>query len=145
MAKRQRALDGDTLDQLYLEFSADPEAASDDRGEWPVMNPSYPLRTPLESMMRMRENIPDDESWRREAMGIWPRRTTHVSVIKPTVWRNLKALGPALDVRPDALGVDMSHGLEISVHGCWMREVTAHVQEVWAGSDVGAAVEWIAQ
>jgi hypothetical protein len=35
------------------------------------MNPSYPHRTPLESMLRLRENLPSDDAWNREALGIW--------------------------------------------------------------------------
>lgn len=70
-AKRSAALAGETTDQVYVEFSADPDATLDDRSQWPKMNPSYPHRTPLASMLRMRENIPDDDAWSREAMGRW--------------------------------------------------------------------------
>lgn len=70
-SKRAAALSGVTTDQVYVEFSADPDASLDDRSQWPTMNPSYPIRTPLASMLRMRENIPDDDSWSREAMGRW--------------------------------------------------------------------------
>src|SRR5690606_6154943 len=70
-AKRQRAMGGDVADMFYVEMGADPDADIDDREQWARANPSYPLRTPLESMLRMRENIPDEDSWRREALGIW--------------------------------------------------------------------------
>lgn len=70
-SKRQRALSGDAGDMFYLEMGADPDADIDDRAQWAVANPSFPVRTPSESMLRMRENIPDDDSWRREALGIW--------------------------------------------------------------------------
>lgn len=71
-AKRSSALAGNATDHVWVEFSADPAASIDDESQWPVMNPSYPHRTPRESMLRMRENLPDDDAWRREAMGIWP-------------------------------------------------------------------------
>ncbi|WP_336818995.1 terminase [Gordonia sp. MMO-8] len=71
-AKRNRALSGSSADQMYCELSAPRDAKSDDRSVWPIMNPSHPTRTPIEAMLRMRENIPDEDSWRREAMGIWP-------------------------------------------------------------------------
>ena len=58
--------------QVYIEFSADPGTDPDDESQYSVMNPSYPHRTPPEAMARMRENIPDDDSWNREARGIWP-------------------------------------------------------------------------
>ena len=70
-AKRQRALSGEVADLFYVEMGADPDADIDDREQWARANPSFPLRTPVESMLRMRENIPDDDSWRREALGIW--------------------------------------------------------------------------
>ncbi|MGV8064560.1 terminase [Mycobacterium kansasii] len=80
MAKRNQALKGKPEGQVvltrgnqaYVEIGADPDASPDDQSQWPRMNPSFPHRTPLESMLRMRENIPDDDAWRREAMGIWP-------------------------------------------------------------------------
>lgn len=71
-AKRRQALEGNEDDDMvYVEFSADPEADPDDRSQWPIMNPSYPARTSLAAMKRMRKNLTDEGSWRREAMGIW--------------------------------------------------------------------------
>jgi hypothetical protein len=142
-AKRTRALSGDSKDIAYIEFSADDDADPDDFLQVEKANPSYPLRTPLESIQRMRENIPDDDSWLREALGVWPKVSRHVSVVSPSKWRSMWRTGPGFDVRPDAFGVDMSHGLDISVVGCWMIGETAHIEEVWAGSDVSAAVEWV--
>lgn len=142
-AKREYAISGKSTDQVYVELGADPDSDPDDQTQWPVMNPSYPARTPLESMLRMRANIPDDESWNREARGIWPEISKHVAVIAPSVWKGLHGRGPEPDVPPTAFGVDMSHGREISIAGCWLDGETAHVEEVWAGTDVAAAVEWI--
>lgn len=70
--KRKKALDGLTRHQVYVEISADPDTDPDDQSKFATFNPSYPHRTPLDSMLRMRENIPDEDAWRREAMGIWP-------------------------------------------------------------------------
>lgn len=69
--KRTKALSGEADDMVYVEFSADHDADPDDREQWAKANPSYPHRTPLESMLRMRENLPSDDSWKREALGIW--------------------------------------------------------------------------
>lgn len=143
-AKRERALSGETKDLAYIEFSADEDCDPADMAQVEKANPSYPYRTPLESIQRMRENIPDDDSWLREALGVWPKVSRHVTVIKSSVWRDLLGYGPGGDVRPDALGVDMSHGLDISVNACWIHGEVAHVEEVWSGSDVAAATEWIA-
>jgi len=70
-ARRNKALKGLMLNGIYVELSADPEAKLDDVKQWAKANPSYPHRTPHESMLRMRENLTDDDDWRREAMGIW--------------------------------------------------------------------------
>jgi hypothetical protein len=69
--RRAKALSGKADNMLYVEFSADDEADPDDLGQWRKANPSYPLRTPQESMERMRENLTDDASFKREALGIW--------------------------------------------------------------------------
>lgn len=94
-AKRERAIKlvpaGKSVatggDQMYVELSADANAGLDDKRQWAKANLSFPHRTPLESMLRMRENIPDDDSWRREAMGIWPENAG--GLIAPSVWLGL--------------------------------------------------------
>ena len=69
--KRARALSGKSKDTVFVEFSADADADPDDPKQWAVANPSYPKRTDHEAMLRMRENLGSDESWLREALGIW--------------------------------------------------------------------------
>lgn len=71
--KRRKALAG-ADDMVYVEFSADRSAYPDhldDRSHWARANPSYPHRTPVESMLRLRENLISDEGWMHEALGIW--------------------------------------------------------------------------
>jgi len=58
-------------DAVYVECSADRGADPDDRQQWEIANPSYPDRTPVESMLRMREQLTNDASFLREALGIW--------------------------------------------------------------------------
>lgn len=70
-AKRAKALDGKSKDTVYVELSADPDANPDDRAQWVKANPSYPVRTPDESMLRLRENVGSDESFLREGLGVW--------------------------------------------------------------------------
>jgi hypothetical protein len=69
--KRTKALSGKADDMFYVEMGADPDADLDDRAQWAKANWSFPELTPLESMLRLRENLPDEDSWRREALGIW--------------------------------------------------------------------------
>lgn len=71
-SRRDEALSGEAEDMVYVEFSADEDCDPDDREQWAKANPSFPARTPLESMKRMRKNLRNIDSWRREALGIWP-------------------------------------------------------------------------
>jgi phage terminase large subunit-like protein len=140
---RQEALDGDTDQTLYIEFSADRGEDLMDREQWRRANPSFPTRTSERAMLRLRKKLKVDDSWRREALGIWDELSRHQPVIKPALWAALADVGPERDVAPDALGVDMSHDRRISVAGCWLEGESAHLEEVWAGEDVAAVVDWL--
>lgn len=106
--RRQKALEGKSNNAVYVEFSADEDADPDDRAQWAKANPSFPARTPVESLERMRENLTDDDSFKREALGIWdPEDTNHV--IDPAQWQRcadvssmpVEDLTLAVDVSPD--------------------------------------------
>lgn len=110
-AKRRRALSGDARDMFYVEMSADPDASLDDQRQWAKANPSFPHRTPLESMLRMRENIPDDDSWRREALGIWGELTKSYA-FGAGKWESCALEGdpgPAVDAIAVSVSMDRKH------------------------------------
>lgn len=141
---RQEALDGVSEETLYIEISADRGCDVMDREQWRKANASFPHRTSERAMLRLRKKLPSDDSWRREALGIWDEISKHMPAIKLSLWRNeLVDVGPAAGVRPDALAVDMSHAREISITACWIEGDSAHAEEVWAGTDADAAIEWI--
>lgn len=106
--RRAEAIAGESEDQVYIECSADPDASPDDRDQWAIANPSYPHRTPLRSMLRLRKNLPSDESWLREALGIWDSAGTP-EVIDSETWgfaadmrsMAIERLTLAIDVAPD--------------------------------------------
>jgi phage terminase large subunit-like protein len=106
--RRSKALEGRTRDAVYVEFSADADADPDDQVQWAKANPSFPGRTPVESMERMREQLTDDDSFRREALGIWDAAGTP-EVIDSVSWGNvadpasmaIERLTLAVDVAPD--------------------------------------------
>lgn len=102
--KRAKALDGKSEDMLYIEFSADEDADPDDRDQWLKANPSYPNRTPLESMLRLRENLPGEDAWKREALGIWDPVAGH-GVIPGPSWAD-QTDERSLAVDRFALGVE---------------------------------------
>lgn len=114
--RRDRALKLKPLDQVvgvggkgvYVEFSADEDADPDDLEQVARANPSFPHRTPIESIERMRENLTDDDSFRREGMGIWDPADTP-RVIDEQSWgfvldeasMAIERLTLAIDVAPD--------------------------------------------
>lgn len=83
--RRNKALAGKADNMVYVEFSADDDADPDDRAQWAKANPSFPSRTPVESLERMRENLTDEDSFKREALGIWDAVGSE-SVIDPITW-----------------------------------------------------------
>ena len=99
-------------DAVYIECSAEPDADPDDREQWAVANPSYPHRTPLRSMLRLRKNLPSAESWRREALGIWDSDREGSRAISAEAWKNLEGV-------PDAGGYP-SYGVAFSIDGMRM-------------------------
>lgn len=98
---RNEAL-ADTLpDGAWIEFGADPDAKADDRGQWRRANPSYPTRTPAQSLLRLKRKLTDAD-WRREGLGIWTE-VDSATQIMPT-WHTLAAAeGPA--PAPVSLGI----------------------------------------
>lgn len=106
--RRSKALSGKAKNIVYVEFSADPQADPDDREQWAKANPSFPHRTPVESMERMRENLTDDDSFKREALGIWDAKDS-ARVIDEDSWNGvadaasmaIERLSLAIDVAPN--------------------------------------------
>lgn len=142
---RQEALDGDSDGTLYIEMSADRGCDPMDRGQWRRANPSFPHRTSERALLRLRKKLKSDESWNREALGIWDEVSRHIPVVSASQWRKLIDVGPPDGVKADGWAVDMSHGRDISISACWIEGKSAHGEQVWAGMDINMAVEFIAQ
>ena len=106
-------------DMLYVECSADPECGLPggpdlmDETQIQKANPSFPKRTPWISILRMRKNLKDDDSWRREALGVWdPEGARAWQVVGREQWRNL-AIPPA-DVPQDGA---LAYAVKFSTDG----------------------------
>jgi hypothetical protein len=104
---RTEALSGEATDLVWIEMGADPDASPDDRKQWAKGNPSYPSRTPAESILRMRKKL-TLESFIREGMGIWD--TTDPDDVLPG-WADR-----FLDVEPPPV---VAIGLAVSLDGGW--------------------------
>lgn len=107
--KRAKALSGKADNLIWIEFGADPDSDPDDRSQWPVMNPSYPHRTPKEALERMRENLPGDDAWNREGRGIWDPVASK-GVIPGPSWQDQEDEGSTAVDRL-ALGVEVGPDL----------------------------------
>jgi hypothetical protein len=97
-------------DAVYLECSADRDADSDDHSQWAKANPSFPYRTPLRSMLRLRKNLPSEDSWRREGLGIWDSKGVIGRVFNLDRWGGL-----TVDTAPPTGSV--SYGVKFSPDG----------------------------
>jgi hypothetical protein len=141
---RQEALDGESEGTLYIETSADRGCDPLDRKQWRKANPSYPHRTTERAMLRLRKKLKNDDSWNREALGIYDAIVKQFSPFNGVLGADAVDVGPSDASKPAALAVDMSHDRAISVAACWVEADSVHLEEVWAGVDEVAAVEWVA-
>lgn len=129
--------DGDdaTSNMLYVEIGADDGANPDDEKQRRKGNPSYPQRTPLESIMRLREQLGDDAAFVREGLGVWDRDDAAARLITETEWSETQ-----VDEAPDGVrsfGVAFSaDGERQSVGGVVKHDAGAHVELI--GSQTGS-------
>jgi len=145
-------------DTLYVECSADekighPDGPSlMDREQWKQANPSYPHRTPEASMLRMRKQLTNDDSWRREAMGVWDGTGYKTwQVIGKQQWTDLKipAEGAPTGGRPvfavkfsaDGERVGVAVGVQSEFGACHVEALG--VRQTAAGS--AELVDWFAE
>jgi len=137
--RRTDALAGKSVDTFYVEMAADEDADLDDPKQWEKANPSYPHRTPLEAMQRMRANLKDDDSFRREALGIWDPSGTP-EVIDAGSWGRAK--DPAsMAIERITLAIDVAPNRKVSsvslagqrADGLWHVEL----------DDQKAGTEWV--
>lgn len=101
---------------LYVECSADSNVGQpggpslDDLGQVSLANASYPHRTPPASVARLRENLPDDDAWRREGLGVWdePEEMRELA-LPPDLWRLRTIDSKAVNTAPrmSAIGLEM--------------------------------------
>lgn len=150
--RRREALAGQSDDMVYVEVSAKPAI---DPTTWPVghvdwdavaeANPSYPLRTPRSSILRMLRQL-GRESFRREGLGIWDEDAGSRGVILKSDWSACQTSAAivgtptlALDVSPmlthsgivaAGLTADGRVGVEVTSDGATLLDYREGVE--WA-------------
>lgn len=146
--RRRAALEGTSSDVLYVEFSADEDAASVDRAQWAKANPSYPHRTSDSAMLRMMEMLGDD-SFRREALGIWDEDAKSDSAFDLDKWKLCAVDSPDPDAPTLAYSLDMNpERTRVSVAVCagdpsGVRHVELVADSAFNEQGVSALVEWL--
>lgn len=144
---RRAALSGEVTDSLYIEFSADEKAGLDDRKQWSKANPSYPGRTNTSSMLRMRRRLTDD-SFRREALGVWDELASRKTAFPAGKWLERLIESPSDDWPVAAVGIDMNPDRTwVSVSLAMFSDDGIHVEvaETEAFSESGSVqlVNWV--
>ncbi len=143
---------------LYVECSADSDVGReggpslDDPLQVGKANPSYPHRTPQESIDRMRENLSSDDAWRREALGVWDELETVSRAITADEWSATES-----ETKPEGVksfGVAFSFkGDRVSVAGAAKHDGGIHVELIDASegdptdveSGLGDLADWLAE
>lgn len=103
---RTEAWNGTLQDAAWIEFGAEPGVDPTDKAQWRLANPSYPRRTPAESILRLQRKL-KPESFLREGLGVWTTLDGS-QPIPASLWTALAdPEGASLELRDLTLAVDM--------------------------------------
>lgn len=142
-------------DMVYVECGADPSCGRPggpdlmDRAQIEKANPSFPKRTPWISILRMRRNLKDDDSWRREALGIWDESSGTQPLIPAVLWRDCHVeIAPPTGVQ--TYGVKFSaDGSRVALAGARRPDDgPTHVEVIKSestASGTGWLADWLAE
>lgn len=90
----------------YSEWCAPSDADSDDRSAWAMANPAYGTRISEEAVER-EHGAMDDETFRRERLGVWHEDEDGGQVVDPAVWQARVDTGSQIE-GPIAVAVDVA-------------------------------------
>jgi hypothetical protein len=144
---RERGLEGKDHRLCWCEWSAPTGASLDDREAWAQANPALGLRITEEAIADERNEM-SDAGFARERLGVWASEQ-QLAVIPADVWggrRATEAEMPAMDVTPNALGLDRWHDGTTAISAAWRNaEGGVHVELVAVDvtSDVSAVLDWL--
>jgi hypothetical protein len=139
---RADARSGRLKDGAWVEFGADPDGDDEDRKQWRKANPSYPRRTPEESMLRLKRKL-TAEDWSREGLGKWDEIATAGTFA--AAWRHCVVDLPAETPHPRAIGVAVSVDREWSSIAMSTAGPTKHLGSVDRRAGVGWLVSEVAR
>jgi hypothetical protein len=140
---RNEALAGTLTDGAWIELGADDDADVNDWKQLAKANPSYPHRTPKQSILRLKRKL-TDEDFRREGMGVWDVIGS-ASVIDTITWHEDR--DPAsMAIDRLALGIQVSPDRTITTVGLAGQRADGlwHVEVDEQRNGVDWAVDWVA-
>lgn len=146
---REQAAAGTLIDGAWVEFGADKGADPKDRKQWARANPSYPHRTPAQSIQRLQRKLTAAD-FLREGLGIWDDAPGSSRLITADQWEATAVTEPPRD-GIKSFGVAFSvDGLRVSVAGAMKHADGVHVELVGAHSGsvesgVGPLADWLAE
>jgi len=145
---RREALAGTLVDGAWIEFGADSDADSNDRKQWRKMNPSFPKRTPVQSLMRLQRKLTPAD-WRREGMGIWDDDAEGSRLVSPEVWERTGVESAPEGIRSFAVAFSKD-GSRVSTAGAVKHEDGVHAELVAAYSGpveagISQLADWLAE
>ena len=147
---RTDALAGKLPDGAWVEFGGERNAKGDDRTQWRKANPSFPHRTPAQSMLRLKRKLTEAD-WLREGLGVWDEEGKSASLISESEWSARSVDAPPVQ-GAKAFGVKFSaDGTRVAVCGAMNPgEGPVHVEIVAAHSGLmsegtAALVQWFVE
>lgn len=146
---REQAAAGTLIDGAWVEFGADKGADPKDRKQWAKANPSYPHRTPAQSIQRLQRKLTPAD-FLREGLGIWDDAPGSSRLITPDQWEATAVTEPPTS-GTKSFGVAFSlDGLRVSVAGAMKHDDGVHVELVGAHSGsaesgVAPLADWLAE
>lgn len=146
---RREAIAGTLADGAWIEFGADADAEPDDRKQWRKMNPSFPKRTPVQSLQRLRRKLTEGD-WRREGMGIWDDDASGSRLVSADVWAACGVdSAPSEGVRSVAVAFS-ADGSRVATAGAVKHADGVHAELIAAYSGpaeagVSQLADWLAE
>lgn len=142
-------------DAVYIECSADTNVGRkggppvDDIEQIKLANPSYPHRTPHRSVLRLRKNLPSDESWRREALGVWDSDEKGTRQISASAWEEMGVKQAPQGTKSFAVAFSQT-GDRLSLGGARKHDGGYHMELIDAARDmteqgIAPLADWLSQ
>ena len=130
--------------EAWVEMAADPDCDTDDKQQLRRANPSYPKRTPLRAIRKLRRSL-SEAHFRREVLGIWDDLSTP-AVIPPDVWERC-ADQASRPVEKFVLAIDVSPNRQqaaVAFAG-WRDDELVHVELAQSREGTGWIVDWVTE